>query len=191
MRPFLIFFCFLVACDMPPCYIHGLSNTQAYDLKDELIDCPMCSEQEKKNIDSAINKMFNCIIEVMQEPLPEEYVGWGKCPTQQYDLGRVCRDCVKIKAVPAEYSMCSEWGFVGEPVDTKLCSAKSDYNPACPCRYRNLVQEEHWLVTPYPNLYLWDAVTIFTGCTNIWDSPFTKCIGNWGPKGLVDWNLNQ
>lgn len=132
-------------------------------------------------IDSRLDKMEACLLEVKAFQLTEEQrQAWG-CSMREWTPELLKRRCIQVKVVRPYPSSCHpEWQFINALAPEQQCLAKGIKPTAeCPCRWRAGIVDDYKIVTP-PALYLWPAVNIATGCTNPWGtkevpSPFAKC----------------
>jgi hypothetical protein len=130
-------------------------------------------------LDGRVDKIVACIQEVGKTigmASIENATTW-QCLRRDFSkMEDIKRSCLVIKIVPPVYSKCSDWQFTGAKAPDAGCISKGLTPTAeCPCMWRSAVQNDNILVTP-PAMYIWDIGRIFTGCNNIWFSPFAKCL---------------
>lgn len=134
-----------------------------------------------KELDRRVAQIEECVLNVTRNDYAENLdiktqMAWG-CWTDNFnDRQKLKRDCLVIKVVsPAATSADGLWQLLAATAPDYLCEQKGQKPDAAhPCRYRVIVVDENILVTP-PALYLWEIVSIMTGCTQIWNNEFAKC----------------
>jgi hypothetical protein len=134
-----------------------------------------------KELDRRVNAIEECVLGVMRDVYAadldiETQMAWG-CYRDNFNAReKLKRDCLIIKVVsPAATSADGLWQLLNATAPDYLCEEKGlDPDAKHPCLYRVITVDENILVTP-PALYLWDIVSIMTGCTQIWNNEFAKC----------------
>jgi hypothetical protein len=123
-------------------------------------------------LDARMDKMDDCVLKVAAGIKSLNPI-WGcirPLPTQPFD-----RSCLIVKVVPPVYSACSTWEHLPAEADPRFCRDKGlEPTLECPCLWRSAIQDDYVLVTP-PAMYAWDIVRMYTGCNNLWGSPFAVC----------------
>ncbi|MEK7508689.1 MAG: hypothetical protein AAB568_02440 [Patescibacteria group bacterium] len=145
-------------------------------------------------LDRRVAKIEECVLSVMRNEYAKDLdidtqMAWG-CWTDNFnDRQKLKRDCLIIKLVPPiAYSEDGQWQLLDATAPQVLCKQKGlSPDAKNPCRYRVLTVDENILVTPPPDQgpgaeptsppapYLWELVSIMTGCTQIWNNAFAKC----------------
>ena len=128
-------------------------------------------------LDTRIGQINTCIEAIsasIVQITEEQRVAWG-CLNRELRQGPFNLSCLSVKVVDP-YPSCSEWQLLPVSAPDQLCRDKGlTPTPECPCMWRSIVINDYILVTP-PALYLWDVATIFTGCLNLWVSPYSSCL---------------
>lgn len=147
-----------------------------------------------EELDRRIAKMEECVLDVMRNVYAEDLdnktaIEWG-CHNKNFnDRQSLKRDCLIIKLVPPiAYSEDGQWQLLDATAPSFRCEEKG-LTPTAehPCRYRVISVDENIIVTPPPDQrpgiepavppapYLWEIVSVMTGCTQIWNNAFAKC----------------
>lgn len=147
-----------------------------------------------EDLDRRIAQTEECVLSVMNNEYAEDLdnktaMNWG-CNTKNFnDRQKLKRDCLIIKLVPPiAYSQDGIWQLLDATAPQERCEQKG-LKPSAehPCRYRVISVDENIIVTPPPDQrheveptvppapYLWEIVSVMTGCTQIWNNEFAKC----------------
>lgn len=182
------------ACDRDDCYHNNFQTDQYSEYPESYRDANVNAVSpdgiqvdtggyavDLEELDDRVNKIEGCVLAVMRDEYAadldtETQMAWG-CWTDNFnERQKLKRDCLIIKVVPpAAMSTDGLWQLLDATAPDYLCEEKGQTPDAQhPCRYRAIVVDENILMTP-PALYLWDIVSIMTGCTQIWNNEFAKC----------------
>lgn len=130
-------------------------------------------------LDTRIDAMEGCFLAAaknLPEPTPEQLWNWQCIRNPKY-IEPIKRGCITIKVVPPVLSQCqTEYQLLPVKADDKLCEAKGlKPTPQCPCLWRTIILHDTTIITP-PALYLWELPRAWSGCNNLWFSPFSHCL---------------
>lgn len=165
------------------CYNNSFQNISNYLVNPNYLTLSGIQVDTEYNIDlslldTRIKNMENCLQEVAREisPITQEQKQDWSCLKNTFNIEPFKRECLIIKVVKPILSKCSDWQFIDVLAPKELCEDKNVVpTEECPCRWRVAIQDENILIVP-PKLYLWDLGRIWSGCNNIWESAFVKCL---------------
>jgi hypothetical protein len=159
-------------------YTHYKVEATHQTAKGMKVDASLVKVIDLAGIDARVDKIEACLLEQFrQHPTltDKQRADWG-CWPRTYKAEPIKRDCITVKLVPPVPG-CYGWDMLPDLAPEGLCRAKGlEPTPTCPCRWREVIQGDYILVTTPTRLPMWDIVTIVTGCSNAWTSPFAACM---------------
>ncbi len=135
------------------------------------------TKEEIQTLTNRIEAIFSCSLNVIASMKDKSFQNDWSCtlqdkPSNQFRV-KIERDCLVIKIAKASKSPCTGWYVLDNaPAPVEGCDAKGQQALVCPCKWRNVIQDDNIIITSKEGLYLWELSSLITGCRYIWSPTF-------------------